>query len=140
MKNITLIDSKRARLQMCALDAIYSGTQWLTAEQLDAARMDPAVHGTGAICQLQISEQLFSIRRDGRYVFPRYAFGNDFRPLPVMSDIMKTFHGWDPMMIAGWLESTSSFLQGRRPRELIASDPILVLQAAKDAVMHLSQY
>ena len=140
MKNATPNDSKRARLQMRALDAIYSGTQWLTGEQLGAARMDSAVHGAGATGQLQTSEKLFSIRRDGRDVFPRYAFGNDFRPLPVMSDIMKAFHGWGPMMIAGWLESTSSFLQGRRPRELIASDPVWVLQAAQDAVMHLWQY
>lgn len=140
MKNTTLSDSKCARLQMRALDSIYSGTQWLTAEQLDALRMTPGAHRAGAIGQLQTSEQLFSIRRDGREVFPRYAFGDDLRSLPGMSDVMKTFHRWDAMMIAGWFESTSSFLQGRRPRDLIASDPVLVLQAAQDAVMHLSQY
>ena len=123
---------------MCALDAIYTGTQWLTAEQLDAARMDPAAHSAGARGQSQISEQLFSIRRNGRYAFPSYAFGDDFRPLPGMSDIMKKFHGWDTMMIAGWFESTSSFLQGRRPRKLIASEPILVVRAAQDAVKHFS--
>lgn len=131
-------DSKRARLQARSLDLIWSGTQWLTAEQLAALRMDPAAHKADVKSQLQASEQLFWIRRDGQELFPRYVFSENFTPLPVMRDIMTTLQGWSAVMIAGWFESTSAFLQGRRPRELIESEPALVHRAAQDAVMHLS--
>lgn len=137
--NPTLLSesSKRAKLQQRALNAIINGTQWLPLEQL-AVRSGLGAHPEAKPSQLQIVAECFSIQKDGRDVYPRYAFADDFRPLPAMADVMETFHGWDALRIAGWFESSSSYLQGRRPRELIGSDPALVVGAAKDAVMHLS--
>lgn len=129
---------KRAKLQQRALDAIMNGTQWLTLEQL-AVTLGLGAHPEATPSQLQIVAECFSIQKDGRDVYPRYAFGDDFRPLPAMAEVMKTFQGWDALRMAGWFESTSSYLQGRRPRELIESDPALVVSAARDVVMHLSQ-
>ena len=130
--------SKRAKLQQRALDAIINGTQWLPLEQL-AVMSGLGAHPEATPSQRQIVAECFSIQKDGRDLYPRYALGDDFRPLPAMAEVMKTFQGWDAWRMAGWFESTSSYLQGRRPRELIESDPALVVSAAKDAVMHLTQ-
>lgn len=52
-------------------------------------------------------------------VYPRYAFGLDWRSLPAMKDVISTFAAADPMRLTAWFESTSSFLGGRRLREVI---------------------
>jgi hypothetical protein len=129
--------SKSAKLQERAWDSIINGTQWMTLEQL-ALTSGLGAHPEAKPSQRQIVAECFSIQKDGHDLYPRYAFGDDFRPLPAMAEIMKTFQGWDAMRMAGWFESTSSYLQGRRPRELIESDPDLVVSAVKDAVKHLS--
>ncbi len=64
--------------------------------------------------------------------YPRYAFELDWRPLPAMKDVISTFAATDPMRLAAWFESTSSFLGGRRPREVIAEDGSKVLEAVRD--------
>lgn len=139
MKNAEPRDTQLARLQKRALDSIHAGTQWLTAQQLDELRTGLDAPGAGLASQWQAGGKLFSIQIDGREVFPRYALGDDLEPLPAIQDVLKVFEGWSARATAGWFESRSSFLAGRRPRELIAADAARVLSAAQDLVMHLSQ-
>lgn len=130
------LEQRREKLQALALESIHAGTEWLSAEQLRAlGSISASASGEN---QLTANELLFWIQLDGHDVCPRYAFGEDLTPLPIMRDILAKFDGWSPLLIAAWFESTSSFLDGKRPRELIVTDPALVLDAANDAVMALS--
>lgn len=131
------LDMKLAKLQARALERIYSGTPWLTAEQIGTLGKHGTANPAAAAHRWKANEQLFAIRRDGRDMYPRYALGDAFTPLPVIKRVLKTLVGHDPLRVAGWFESTSSFLGGKRPRELIASKPERVVLAAQDAVAQL---
>ena len=131
------MDMKLAKLQARALERIYSGTPWLTAEQIGTQGKHGTANPAAAAHRWKANDQLFAIRRDGRDMYPRYSLGDDFTPLPVIKRILKTLADHDPLRVAGWFESTSSFLGGKRPRELIASKPERVLLAALDAVAQL---
>ena len=131
------LDIKLAKLQARALERIYSGTPWLTAEQIGTQGKHGTANPAAAAHRWKANGQLFAIRRDGRDMYPRYALGDDFTPLPVVKRVLKTLVDHDPLRVAAWFESTSSFLGGKRPRELLASKPERALQAAQDAVAQL---
>ena len=65
-------------------------------------------------------------------MYPLYAFAHDFTPLPVVSGVMVILHRCSNEALASWFESTSDFLGGSRPRELVRVQPALILAAAKD--------
>ncbi|MDO8770900.1 MAG: hypothetical protein Q7K57_19765 [Burkholderiaceae bacterium] len=130
------IDFKRARQNANALKAVYAGTQWLTAAEI-GAQLGELTGKKPANPSAQASRwktlgDVFAIEHDGKDRYPRYAFGIDWRPLPVLKDIIATFAPTDPMRLAAWFESTSAFLGGRRPREVIAEDGVKVLEAVQD--------
>ena len=131
------VDMKLAKLQARALERIYSGTPWLTAEQIGTLGKHGTANPAAAAHRWKANDQLFAIRREGRDMYPRYALGDDFTPLPAVKRVLKALAGHDPLRVAGWFESTSSFLGGKRPRELIGSRPERVIQAAQDEMTQL---
>lgn len=131
------IEMKLVKLQARALERIYCGTSWLTADEIGTLGKHGTANPAAAAHRWKSSGQLFAIRRDGRDMYPRYALGDDFTPLAAIKKVLKSLVGFDPLRVAGWFESTSSFLGGKRPRELIASQPERVVQAAQDAAMQL---
>ena len=131
------IEMKLVKLQARALERIYCGTSWLTADEIGTLGKHGTANPAAAAHRWKSSGQLFAIRRDGRDMYPRYALGDDFTPLAAIKKVLKLLVGFDPLRVAGWFESTSSFLGGRRPRELIASQPERVVLAAQDAAMQL---
>ncbi|MDN8615684.1 hypothetical protein [Variovorax ginsengisoli] len=66
--------------------------------------------------------------------YPKYALGAELRPLPVIKEILAVLAGHHPALLAGWFDSTSRFLGGMRPRELVATDPLRVVAAARNMV------
>ena len=49
----------------------------------------------------------------------------------MIKDILAVLAGYDPELLAGWFDSTSRFLGGKRPRELVANEPAKALAAAR---------
>lgn len=137
MTNSTPIDKTRVKLQARALERIYAGSKWLTCGQISALGMNNIGNPGAATRQWKENGQLFSMEINGQKMYPAYMFGTDSAPLPIIQEIISALHGWDPVAIAGWFESTSSFLSGKRPRELVAKNPSQVLSAAQDAVMQM---
>jgi hypothetical protein len=136
----TPFDLKKANLRATAMKAILQGTEWLTAEQVgrEYGRLNgnPAPANAAAVAsRWKNQNEMFAIAYKGRDWYPKYAFGLDFRPLPVMRDVLAQLSGLDPWSVAAWFESTSSFLGGQRPREVIAHDGQRVLAAAQDRLL-----
>jgi hypothetical protein len=134
---MSAVDMKLARLQARSVVRIYKGTKWYSADEIGRQGGHGQANPGAAANRWKKNGQLFAIRRDGKDMYPRYALADDFTPLPGIRDILLAFKGWDSLRIAGWFESTSSFLGGKRPRELVMRDPQKVLLAANDAVMQL---
>lgn len=80
---------------------------------------------------------IFAIQHKGVDYFPLYALDPDenYRPYKAVAEILRVFAemktGWG---IAFWFAGLNSFLDDRRPQDLLASHPDLVIAAAKDEV------
>lgn len=124
------LDMDRARLEVAAFRSVFEGAQWLTAQQV------AELAGTTAatVNRWKQERKLFAIRQEGVDYYPRYSLGADFKPLPVIAEVMKVLKGHQGEILAVWFEGTSSFLAGKRPRELVQVDPARVLAAAEDKV------
>lgn len=117
------------RMEDRAVEMVWQGTDWLTAAQL-AAR-DPRV--TPEVLQQWVTEgRLLSLQWNGEQVFPAYAFATDHSLLPavgaVIAELAPCLGDWGT---AAFFESTSRYLGGRRPRELVADEPELAIRAAR---------
>ncbi len=132
--SLTPLDMKRARLEAQALRAIRHNTEWLTAGEIaDLADLGPA-NPIGTVSRWKQQGRIFALRQDGKDRYPKYALGPDFRPLPVIKDILSVLAGYEPELLAGWFDSTSRFLDAKRPRELLANEPARVLAAARHMI------
>ena len=80
---------------------------------------------------------VFAIQHKGVDYFPLYALDPDenYRPYKAVAGVLRVFGdtktGWGT---AFWFAGLNSFLDDRRPQDLLASDPALVIAAAKDEV------
>ncbi len=118
MSQIAATD-QAAALQAAAQRLIADGCSWITASQLAQwAGVSPAT-----LDQWKRDKRIFSVMRQGIEVFPEYLFDAQHRSLPAVEATLLLLHEYDGDRLAAWFESTSSFLGGRRPRELLAADP-----------------
>ncbi|HCT60919.1 hypothetical protein [Acidobacterium sp.] len=80
---------------------------------------------------------IFAIRHKGVDYFPLYALDPDenYRPYKAVAKVLHVLGaaktGWET---AFWFAGLNSFLDDRRPQDLLASDPDNVIAAAKDEV------
>jgi hypothetical protein len=83
--------------------------------------------------------RIFSVESKGSEYFP--IFGLDpvtgYHPYPVLAEALRTLNASD-WVVAAWFVGLSSFLDDQRPKDLLASDPEWVLEAAQDAVSSLN--
>ncbi|MBT9560700.1 MAG: hypothetical protein IV100_32045 [Myxococcales bacterium] len=136
---IRTVSAAELQLLTRGVDTVLGGTEWLTADQVSAARaatqqQATATNRANLANRWKNEGRVFAITRGGRDYFPRYAFDDAFEPLPVLRDVLRAMQGRSSWGIAAWFESPSSFLGGQRPREVMAPQPKRVLDAALDFV------
>lgn len=125
------LDAVRARLARRGVEAVLSGTEWLTAAEVGALADAGAANPHAYASRLVKEGRVFAIERGGVRRYPHYAFDPLGNVLPVLREVLQVFAGWSAFRIASWFESASSALGGRRPRELLDSDPAAVIAAAR---------
>ena len=128
------LDAMRAALEQKAIAAIFAGTEWLPAEQIGRLRDPNARNPHGTVTRWKAERKVFALSRGGIQFFPRYAFDEVLDPRQAVAQAMEILNEYSPYRLASWFESTNSFLNGRRPREVIGEDPEAVLAAARDQV------
>jgi len=129
---IRKLDAMRAELEQRAIAAIFSGTEWLTAEQLGRSRAPDARNPHAAANRWRNDGKLFAISKGGTQYFARYAFDEAYDPLPVIAEVIEVMPGLSAYRLASWFESTNSYLGGRRPRDCLRDDPTAVVAAARE--------
>ena len=75
--------------------------------------------------------RIFSVTYRGKQLFPGFQFGPEGRPHPVIADVLRILGGEHEWQLALWFASRSGLLGGRRPVDLIESEPEAVVQAAQ---------
>ena len=113
----------RQRREDRAREVILTATQWLSAEHLAAV----AKVEVDTIELWTTEKKNFAIYHNERALYPQYAFDENMHPFPVIAQVQGIFADFSSLSLAAWFESTSSFLRGKRPRELVARAPDQVL-------------
>ncbi len=121
------------RLKARFFEAIWSGTEWLSADQIvqRAAGTGSAVSAV-LLSKWEQERRLFGLEKAGVKVYPAYAFDSHFTPLPALAAVLGILGEGSPLGPAAFFESTSGFLEGRRPREVLAQEPQRVIAKARD--------
>lgn len=128
---IRLHDPVVQRLKQRAADAILNGTSWLTSREV-GLRADPAAANPHSIASRWLSQgRVFAIEYRGQKVFPDYAFDLLGQPIAELREVLKILESHSALRVASWFESSSSRLDGRKPREWLASQPGIVIDAAR---------
>ncbi len=122
----------RIELEKRAIDAVLQGTEWNSAAEIGRRLHAQAVNPHAAVSRWQQSGRIFGIDHRGRKIYPAYIFDAAWQPLPAVKKVLEVLGDHSVFRVAAWFESTNSFLGGRRPREVIASDPEAVVAAAED--------
>ena len=128
------LDVKRAMLEAKALSAVRSGTEWLTAAEVAKYAGLGLANPIATVGRWKQQRRIFALHTGGKDYYPRYALGTDFHPLPVIKDVLAVLPFHDPDLLAAWFDSTSRFLGGKRPRELVANAPDQVLACARHMI------
>lgn len=129
---IRTLDAARAALEQRAIAAIFSGTEWLTAEQIGRLRDPAAKNPHGTANRWRAEGKIFALTRTGVLFHPRYAFDELLDPHPVVAEVLATLAGYSAYRLAAWFESSNSHLGGARPRErLLIDGPGVVAAAAR---------
>lgn len=128
---------REAAMLARARNAVLSSGDWLTAAQVAEAAGLSSKNPSAQPHKWKKQGQIFAVNHRGIDYFPGYALDPEtgFRPVVMLASIIDVFaerkDGWG---MAYWFGSENSFLGGRRPQDLLISEPALVLEAAKDEV------
>lgn len=89
---------------------------------------------------LQRERQIFAISHNGVDYFPLYALDpvKGYRPREALKAILGIFgDSRDAWQLASWFLAVNGRLGGRRPQDLLETDPDAVIEAARKAIVGL---
>lgn len=124
-----------ARMMADARKAVLEGGAWLTAAEVAKVTGFPGSDPGAQLDMWRKNGQIFAVRHHGADYFPGYAFdpSTGYRPVQRLAPVLDVFRGrkndWG---LAYWLASVNGFLDGKRPQDLLVSEPERVLAAAED--------
>lgn len=128
---------REAAMLARARNAVLNSGDWLTAAQVAEAAGLSSKNPSAQPHKWKKQGQIFAVNHRGTDYFPGYALdpGTNFRPVVMLASIIDVFaESKDSWGMAYWFGSENSFLGGRRPQDMLTSEPALVLKAAKDEV------
>jgi len=82
--------------------------------------------------------RVFTVPHEGRSLYPLFQFDEEGHPRPVVAEILTSIaqqsRGWE---LALWFISNNGWLGGRRPVDLLKTDPAAVSEAARHEAFDL---
>ncbi|WP_245262772.1 hypothetical protein [Ensifer sp. BR816] len=124
-----------ARMVADARKAVLESGDWLTAAEVAKVAGFSASNPSAQPNKWKKEGQVFAVRHRGVDYFPGYALdpSTDFRPVKALGKVLDAFRGKkDDWRLAYWFASVNSFLGGKRPQDLLISEPERVVAAAED--------
>ncbi|NDJ57333.1 DUF2384 domain-containing protein [Enterobacteriaceae bacterium 4M9] len=111
---------------------IFSEAEWLTARDVSERAGLAASNPSAGPNRWKAKKRIFAVPVNGRDYYPAYALDEGSAPLPVISQLLALFGDRKtPWGLAVWLGSDNGWLGGRKPKDVLASEPDAVLAAAE---------
>jgi hypothetical protein len=110
---------------------LLADANWLTSAELsDRAGFKNRNRSAGPNGWKQRGK-IFAINVEGHDRYPVYALDEAYQPLKILKDILTVFgDSTSAWSIASWMGTANSWLEGKKPKDLMKQDPAAVLHAA----------
>lgn len=128
---------KEAAMVARSRNTVLESADWLTAAQVAELAGLSTSNPSTQPNKWKRQKQIFAIAHNGVDYFPGYGLDPDtgYRPRKALKPVLDVFgeykDGWG---LAYWFLSANSFLGGKRPQDVLASEPEKVISAAEDEV------
>ena len=129
---------REAAMLVAARKAVLASGDWLSATELASLAGFSPRNPSAQPNKWKRQGQIFAIHHKGIDYFPGFGLDPDrgFRPLKALADVIGILAGHkDGWGMAYWFQSVNGFLGGKRPQDLLATDPDRVIAAARDEVL-----
>ncbi|CAI1684893.1 Uncharacterised protein [Serratia fonticola] len=132
---------KEAAMVARSRNAVLESADWLTAAQVAELAGLSASNPSTQPNKWKRQKQIFAITHNGVDYFPGYGLdpNTGYRPRKALKPVLDVFgehkDGWG---LAYWFLSANSFLGGKRPQDVLASEPERVIAAAEDEVKEVN--
>lgn len=116
-------------------DRLLETATWLTADEVSRRAGSTNTNASALPNRWKKGNKIFAITSGNRDLFPEYIFGDDGKPLPVVSSVLKCFHDKKSIFkTALWFASKNSWLGGNAPKDILFNDASAVVNAAEKEV------
>lgn len=132
---------KEASMLVQARKTVLASGDWLSAADIAQLAGLSTRNPSAQPNKWKKQGQIFAINHGGVDYFPGYGLDREagFRPAKALAKIIDIFDGHkDSWGMAYWFGSQNSFLGGKRPQDLLATDPEWVISAAQDEIMEVA--
>ncbi|HEY9026026.1 MAG TPA: hypothetical protein VIP05_17140 [Burkholderiaceae bacterium] len=110
--SLELVEERVHRMR--TIQEVFSESEWLTAEQLNALQATPPANKAHPAADWKRRGRVFSVNYRGKEYFARYQFDALYQPLTIVKDILAAFGDVaDPWTLAAWFHFPSPWLVGR---------------------------
>jgi hypothetical protein len=108
----------------------------LTASQVAELSGSEAKNRSALAGRWRREGRLVAVEHHGTTYYPAFQFDVDGRPRPVVADVLKQLShpSMTPWQQALWFTTANGWLDGRRPVDLLESNPTAVAAAAREAL------
>lgn len=130
-----------AKMAAEARSAVFATGDWLTAAQIAELAGFSSSNPSAQPNKWKKDGQIFAVRHKGIDYYPGFALdaGENYRPFKALKDVIQLFgerkSAWG---LAYWFASANSFLDGKRPQDLLANEAAQVLAAAQDEMLEVA--
>lgn len=122
---------RQARRNVEAREAMLKEFGALTSEEVNDLAGSRANNRSALATRWRKEGRIFSVEHCGRIYFPTFQFDRTGKPLPIIAKVIEHLgvdeKGWQ---LALWFLTNNGWLGGRRPIDLLESDPDAVVDAA----------
>ena len=128
---------KEAAMLARAKKAVLENGDWVTAAELAKLAELKTVNPSSQPNKWKRNQQIFAIAHNGVDYYPTYGLDPlaGYRPLKAMARVIELLSPYrDSWGMAYWFASDNSMLNGKRPQDLLQSEPDRVIEAAFDEI------
>ena len=121
----------QARRNTAARVALIEEFGLLTSADVAELNQSQATNRAALASRWKGEERIFSVPYQGKDYFPGFQFGPDGRPREIVAEVLAALgaaRGWQTAL---WFAAGNGYLNGRRPVDLLDSQPDAVTEAAR---------